>query len=271
MSSTVVTPNLRASCSCETRRVWVCASIRPGRSVAPVPSTTGKFRQRSGIWRPTTRTTPASTTTFVSGRTCSPSNTRACLTTKLEPAGWARTEPDASTARAQAATSSTRWLHQVITRTRAPRQLSTSQSVRRALWTNQLRKSSRTASQTSLALRRASSGAASPPTSEASLNRRSLSRRRRTSTFRTFRDPLRSDGIGARDDRATDERWRMSARCWPTSGYIQSSTRNPGTFPNSRMLCVMSRTSRLTAWAAISRSIEPIDWPFFSSAARSRP
>lgn len=51
MPITVVTPNRSASCSCATVRVWVCASIRPGRSVAPVPSTTGKLRRRSGTAR----------------------------------------------------------------------------------------------------------------------------------------------------------------------------------------------------------------------------
>jgi hypothetical protein len=39
--------------------------------------------------------------------------------------------------------------------------------------------------------------------------------------------------------------------------YVQSSIRKPGTRLNSRTLCVIRRTSRRTAWAAISRSIEP--------------
>ena len=42
-------------------------------------------------------------------------------------------------------------------------------------------------------------------------------------------------------------------------GYSQVSTRRPGTLLNSRTLCVTSRTFRLSACAAISRSIEPID------------
>ena len=53
--------------------------------------------------------------------------------------------------------------------------------------------------------------------------------------------------------------------------YSQLSMRRPGTLTNSRMLCVTSRTLRLSACAAMSRSIAPIICPFFSSVVRNLP
>ncbi len=52
---------------------------------------------------------------------------------------------------------------------------------------------------------------------------------------------------------------------------IQSSTRSPGTLLYSLVLWVTRVAPRLSAWAAIRRSIGPIGWPWFSSSARTGP
>ena len=57
----------------------------------------------------------------------------------------------------------------------------------------------------------------------------------------------------------------------PHRVQAQSSIRRPGTFPNSFALWVINCTSRLIAWAAINRSMDPIGCPFFSSMVRTRP
>ena len=53
--------------------------------------------------------------------------------------------------------------------------------------------------------------------------------------------------------------------------YAHVSTLSPSTRENSRMLCVTSVTSRLKAWAAIMRSMAPIETPRFSKSTRIGP
>src|SRR5688572_16761127 len=83
MSRTVVTPKRRASRNEAAPPTCPCASINPGRSVRPDPSTTG--RPDGGAARPTEATRPFLTTTLVLSIVRAPSKTRTFRTTNELP------------------------------------------------------------------------------------------------------------------------------------------------------------------------------------------
>src|ERR687894_1493098 len=101
MSSSVVTPH-RSAVSSAPGDTWVCASTRPGRRVAPRPSTTGVPGGGAGR-PPTAAIRPSRTNTGVAGWNRSPSKTVAPSTRKLPDAGApgppVPLSPDGATAR----------------------------------------------------------------------------------------------------------------------------------------------------------------------------
>jgi hypothetical protein len=62
-----------------------------------------------------------------------------------------------------------------------------------------------------------------------------------------------------------------AAAVYPVSARTQFSHSNSAIRENSRSLSVTSVSPKDMLWAAMSKSLPPIGWPFFSRSARIRP